>query len=396
MAERAGHRLALGSILTSHLTRKLITREVSMKGIQRFSKTLQSVVLAGIVLASTLGAATTAAAQDLKDIQTSKPPLLLKAQGSFFVGGESVVETDDALGFPGTGHITINQMYVEYVVPQPELGVPVVMLHGGTLSGKSYQTTPDGRMGWNEYFVRQGHAVYLPDQVSRARSGFDQGVFNKVQAGTAQPSALPVIIRASNESEWPVFRFGPTFGSPWPDEQFPVSAIDKFAKQGIPDLNGLLPTPDPNFKALSDLAIQANGAVVMGHSESGNWPLEAALTNSTGTKGLILLEPLGCNATTYTDQQIAKLATVPILIEFGDHLDTPTPLFDWPAAVANCKAFIARVNAAHGNAQLLYPPDLGIHGNSHMVMLDKNNLQIADLILKWIDTNVGKNKVAKK
>ena len=49
-----------------------------------------------------------------------------------------------------------------------------------------------------------------------------------------------------------------------------------------------------------------------------------------------------------------------------------------------------------GNAQMLWPPALGIHGNSHMFMLDKNNLQIADLILKWIDENVGKKKVAKK
>jgi hypothetical protein len=69
--------------------------------------------------------------------------------------------------------------------------------------------------------------------------------------------------------------------------------------------------------------------------------------------------------------------------------------YHWAAAFADCKAFIARVNAVQGgNAQMLYPPDLGIHGNSHMFMLDKNNLQIADLILKWIDKNVGKNQVA--
>jgi hypothetical protein len=61
----------------------------------------------------------------------------------------------------------------------------------------------------------------------------------------------------------------------------------------------------------------------------------------------------------------------------------------------NCNALIDKINAA-GDATMLYPPDLNIHGNSHMVMLDKNNLQIADLILKWIDEHVGKKKVAKK
>ena len=34
---------------------------------------------------------------------------------------------------------------------------------------------------------------------------------------------------------------------------------------------------------------------------------------------------------------------------------------------------------------MLHPVELGIHGNSHMIMQDKNNLQIADLIIQWID-----------
>ena len=133
------------------------------------------------------------------------------------------------------------------------------------------------------------------------------------------------------------------------------------------------------------------GAVVIGHSQSGRFPLDAALVNPTGTKGLIAIEPVGCNATVYTDQQIATLATVPILVMFGDHLDTPSFL-NWTSIFANCQAFIARVNAAGGNAQMLWPPDLGIHGNSHMIMNDKNSDQIADLILNWINANVGKKK----
>ena len=38
---------------------------------------------------------------------------------------------------------------------------------------------------------------------------------------------------------------------------------------------------------------------------------------------------------------------------------------------------------------MLFPPDQGIRGNSHMIMQDKNNLQIADLILKWMDKAVS-------
>jgi pimeloyl-ACP methyl ester carboxylesterase len=360
-----------------------------MERIQRF-KTLQLAVLAGVLLAGTFGTAITATAQNVQSLQTPNGSLVLKAQGAFFVGGQDVLQTNiEAGGIFGPGHLTINQMYVEYMIPQGNPNtVPVVMVHGATLSGKSWQTTPDGRMGFNEYFVRQGYPVYLADQVSRARSGFNQAVYNDVGAGILPPSAQPSIFRFTDEAAWTNFRFGPTFGTPFSDEQFPVQAVGEFSKQGIPDLNAVLPTPNPTYKALSDLAIQLNGAVLIGHSESGTYPLEAALINSTGIKGLIVTEPFpNCNATVYTDQQIATLATVPILVEFGDHLDAVP---SWTASFANCQAFISRVNAAHGNATMLHLPDAGLKGNSHMFMLDKNNLQVADLFLKWIVQNVGK------
>ncbi|MBI5281016.1 MAG: alpha/beta fold hydrolase [Candidatus Solibacter usitatus] len=318
---------------------------------------------------------------------------MLKAQGSFFVGGEKVEQTYVELGsFGPPGHISVNQMYVRYMVPQGgDSKAAVVMVHGMTLTGKTWETTPDGRMGWDEYFVRKGHPVYVPDQVSRGRSGFNQRVFNNVRAGTTPQSEQPVMRRFSDEVVWPNFRFGPKPGAAYPDEQFPVAAADELSKQSIPDLNSSLPTPNPSFKALSDLATQLKRAVLMGHSQGGSFPLEAALVDSAGIKGMVLVEPGNCPAA-YTDQQIAKLATAPILVVFGDHLsDTPTgiaALRSWQGPFDACQAFIARVKAAGGNAQMLYPPDLGIHGNSHMIMQDKNNLQIADLILKWIDRNV--------
>ena len=176
-----------------------------------------------------------------------------------------------------------------------------------------------------------------------------------------------------------MFRFGPTFGAPYPDEQFPVEAMDRFAKQMVPDLNAMLPAPNPTHKALSDLALSLKGAVLMGHSESGRAPLEAALINASGIRGMIVIEPPGGCGMKYTEQQIATLARLPILIVFGDHLSVAPR--NWLGAFENCKDFIARINAAKGNAKMLYPPDLGIHGNSHMIMQDKNNLEIADLIL---------------
>jgi pimeloyl-ACP methyl ester carboxylesterase len=358
-------------------------------------------VRVGVVLSGVFGTPLGASAQALKDVQIPDTPLVLKAQGSFFVGGEKVEQTQGELGDLGPGgHITVNQMYVRYMVPQGGDGnVPVVMVHGATLTGKSWETTPDGRMGWDEYFVRKGHPVYVPDQVGRGRSGFNQAVFNNVRAGSAPANTLPRWLRFSDEGVWPNFRFGAKPGAPFPDSQFPVTALDELSRQGVPDVSfGGVPTPNPTFKALSDLASQVNGAVLMGHSQSGSFPLEAALINPAVARGLVLVEPGSCPGR-YSAEQIAALAKVPILVVFGDHRDNPTglpTLPTWQARFDACQAMIARLKAAGGQAEMLDPPERGIRGNSHMIMQDRNHLQIADFILQWMAERVSKRPVEKK
>ena len=358
-------------------------------------------ILLGAALTSSRVTDSSLLAQALKDVQTPDAPLVLKAQGSFFVGGDVVEQTQRELGDLGPGgHITVNQMYVRYMVPQGGDGnVPVVMVHGATLTGKSWETTPDGRMGWDEYFVRKGHPVYVPDQVGRGRSGFNQAVFNNVRAESAPGNTLPRWLRFSDEGVWPNFRIGVKPGEPYSDTQFPVAALGELSKQGVPDVSfGGIPTPNPTLKALSDLAGQVNGAVLMGHSQSGSFPLATALLNPAVARGLVLVEPGTCPAT-YTDEQIGTLAKVPILVVFGDHRDTPTgipSLPTWQGRYEGCQALIGRLKTAGGQAQMISPAEIGARGNSHMIMQDKNHLQVADLILNWIDERVGKPAGVKK
>ena len=55
---------------------------------------------------------------------------------------------------------------------------------------------------------------------------------------------------------------------------------------------------------------------------------------------------------------------------------------------AGRRAFIAAANAAGGKAELLVLPDIGIKGNTHMLMQDDNSLDIADILLDWIGKHV--------
>lgn len=370
---------------------------------ERLSMLCRSTIPVGVFLAVVLATPNGGVAQALKDVRTPDTPLVLKAQGSFFVGGETVAQTRVQLGgFGPDGHVTVNQMYVRFMVPQGGDGnVPVVMVHGATLTGKSYETTPDGRMGWDEYFVRRGHPVYVPDQVGRGRSGFNQARFNDARTGAAPATSLPSLLRFSDEVSWPNFRFGSAPNAPYPNSQFPVAAVGELSKQGVPDPSfGGVPTPNPTLKALSDLAGQLNGAVLMGHSQSGPFPLAAALLDPKAPKGLVLVEPGSCPGN-YTDEQIKTLATIPTLVVFGDFRDTPTGIGDstvhfWQRSFMSCQALIGRLKAAGGQAEMLDPSRPALRGSSHMIMQDRNHLQVADFILQWIDERVARRRGANR
>jgi pimeloyl-ACP methyl ester carboxylesterase len=317
--------------------------------------------------------------------------LVIRQMGSFFIDGDTVFAEHPAPGLPlvgAPGTITINQMYVEFQVPRGgDRHVPLVLIHGGDLTGATYETTPDGRMGWEEFFLRRRRPVYVPDQVGRGRSGFDLRAINEVGLGLRPVSDLPSFLILAQETAWTLFRFGPAPGEPFADAKFPVDAAGELSKQAVPDINLSLPTPNPSIRHLATLAERLDGAVLLGHSQSGLYPLEAALLEPEAVKGTVNIEPGGCNNEVYTDEQIATLATVPTLVVFGDHLDD-VPF--WAEAFADCQAFVERVNDAGGDAEMLYPPNLGIFGNSHMLMQDRNNLQIARLILRWVDEHVGR------
>lgn len=324
-----------------------------------------------------------------QSVSTDKSsPITIADQGSFFIGGITKKYGVTA----NNGDITVNQMYVQYQMPLKSEHFPIVMIHGCCLSSKSWETTPDGRMGWNEYFLRKDRPVYLVDQVSRARSGFDPSIMGAVRAGVLPPGELPGILTFSHQLAWRLFRFGPVYGETFKNVQFPIESVDNLYKQMIPDLNALLDAENPTWMNLALLAKKLDGAILMGHSESGFFPQHAALIDMDNIRGIISIE-LDCPAN-LSEVQVDILAKVPTLIIFGDYLgDVPDDPGNWVGALAGCEALAKRINDADGNTQVIHLPQLGIYGNSHMLMQDRNNLDVADIILTWLDETIEKRKV---
>jgi hypothetical protein len=181
----------------------------------------------------------------------------------------------------------------------------------------------------------------------------------------------------------------------------------------IPDLNGTLtdqsvcigtgsscvPTdPAAFYNTPSQMALLANelgGAILMAHSESSPFPTMATFQPASGcypftsgsackVKGLIQVET-GCFGN-LTGPEITTLSHIPILIVSGDYTSAQPS--------ASCQLEIQQITAQGGDIKYarlpsltpgsLFPGSPGpIFGNDHMMMLDKNNLQVADILIGW-------------
>ncbi len=155
----------------------------------------------------------------------------------------------------------------------------------------------------------------------------------------------------------------------------------------IPDLNAELPSPNPTWTNLSGLAIKLKGAILMGHSESGFFPEQAALINPEEIKGLITIESRVPRAHRGADFQPWRKFRRWLSSAITSTTSRAYPNM-WRERFDGCAKFVEQVKAAGGDATMMHLPKYGQFGNSHMLMQDKNNLQVADLILKWIDEHV--------
>jgi hypothetical protein len=176
---------------------------------------------------------------------------LVKEIGSFHVGGRSETLTgmptrdvSFSVGMPAikvdpNGEFEVEQMYVQYVkLAQPKGRVPILMWHGGGLSGVTWETKPDGKPGWQQWFLNAGYDVYVSDAVERGRASWAR----YPEIYKSEP-----MFRTKKEA-WELFRIGPSYEPggqrlAFEGQQFPVEAFDQFGKQGVP--RWLLPTTRP-------------------------------------------------------------------------------------------------------------------------------------------------------
>ncbi len=351
-----------------------------------FARTLSALSLSVLLLSSSVAGAQSGSKQE---------PLTIQEQGSFSVGGtvSSTPGTFDNSAPTAAGQtLHGDHAYVFYQIQPNPKPLPIVMLHGAFQSARSWETTPDGREGFQNIFLRRSYPVYLVDQPRRGRAG------NSTVATTIEPTPYDQLF-------FDQFRIGK-----WPEYFSNVqfsrdpAALDQFFRSVTPNTGPF----DANVisDAMSALFDKTGPAILFTHSQAGGPGWLTAIKNSN-VKAIVALEPgsgfifpegevpadMPSAAGTLKGEAVPiadfeKLTRLPIVIYYGDNFPTePTAergQDNWRVRLAMAKLWVDAVNKHGGDATLIHLPDIGIKGGTHFLMSDLNNVEIADQIAKFL------------
>lgn len=248
------------------------------------------------------------------------------------------------------GTYPVEHAYVQYFVPARRRDAPpVVLLHGGGMTGTVWETTPDGRQGWLHGLLDEGYAVHVVDIVERGRAGWVPGLW----------AGEPVL--RSMEEAWRLFRFGPPDGfaarTAYPRCRFPVEALEALARGFVPRWTS---TTDAQVAAFTALLERLETASVVCHSQGGEIAFRAATAAPERVAVLVALEPSGL-----PEEPLAT--ALPVTLVTGDYLDVDDT---WRGLRARWDAFAARRQAEGGRIARI---DLArdFPGTTHLPMQDR-------------------------
>jgi pimeloyl-ACP methyl ester carboxylesterase len=344
--------------------------------------------------ALTLGFTTTADADPASRGGRSKL-LTLQEQGSFSAGG-TVLRTDGVFN-PRTPFDTQGQTLhgdhasVSYQIPENPRRYPLVFLHGAGQSARCWETTPDGREGFNNIFLRRRYATYLVDQPRRGQAG-------QTTVSTATD------VTTFDQNWFTQFRIGlaPSY---YPGVQFPRDddSLNQFFRQMTPNTG---PYDDEVISDAMAAVFERSGRGILVTHSQGGVPGWRTAMKSRRVRAIVAYEPGGF---VFPDDDLPEpipniyrlmagipvpradfleLTKIPIVVYYGDNIpnqpsDVPARDF-WRAALEMARRWAKVINRNGGDATVVHLPDKGIRGNTHFLFSDLNNVKVADLLSDWL------------
>ncbi len=350
----------------------------------------------------------------------------LARTGIFYAGGKYV-------GEPGK-EVMGGSAYVEVWVPkQIRHPYPIIYIHGAGQTATDWLQTPDGRPGWAYYFARQGYVQYMVDSPARGRSPYvpdHDGMLNIRNVAQLEST----FTASAKKGDFPRAHL---------HTQFPGTGLmgdpvfDNFAKTQVQFLGGGGPLSQDElsrdaFVALLDMI--KTPVIILSHSQGGpvGWLMADARPNQV--KGIVTIEPAAPQIKGVDTAKVAynnggglTWGVTSSPIHYDPPVNQPSELqvvleekSDIPGDVVPCymqkeparklvnleKIPVVYLSAEGGyhrvfdhclakwlnqagvKTRFVRLEDVGIHGNGHEMMLEKNSDEIAKWLAGWIDKNV--------
>jgi pimeloyl-ACP methyl ester carboxylesterase len=302
-------------------------------------------------------------------------PLSIAAQGHFFTG------LREHTGPAGT---SVYGMHVGWQSP-PSVLSNLVLVHGGGGQALDMLATPDGREGWATLFLRDGFAVYTVDRPGMGRSPYHPDIYG--------PCGPP----ATYDS------FVATFAGPSPTGLPPHTQWPGDGTRGDRALAQFLawqePLPGSAADAHEAMRVGATGlldrigaSVLLTHSLGGAFGWLAASERRSLVRAVVAVEPAGPPFMNHPVLGSFTYGLTAVPVSFGpgageaklDGLPVAVITAECSGFGPSCDATAAYLRECGADVTELRLAELGIHGNGHAMMLERNNAEIATVITDWI------------
>lgn len=321
--------------------------------------------------------------------------LVIARQGMFSSGGtvtEPVEgefdETTNWLDLTRAGNTAhVDHANVLYQIPANDNGNPIVYLHGYGQSRMGWMTTPDGREGWSDIFLKNGHSAFLVDQPRRGEAG-----------STAAMTADNIDTWSEDSKEYMPgdqawythFRIGRVAPERYEGSQFPEGeeAQNQFFRQMTPNTGSYDEAVDAAAlgEVMNDVyEMTGDKAIYITHSQGGRVGWSTPMEH---VSAIVAIEPGGTPEIGSENYQKLLDAEIPIVIYFGDYIDNgPQDIQStgfWKDVKDAAFEFAEAYNADGGDCTVVDLPKEGITGNSHFMFQEMNNQEIAEHIESWL------------
>lgn len=336
------------------------------------------------ILASFLATLMTVSNNAYAQSDNENTPLVIQEQGSFATEGTI---TTDSLGNKFHG----DHGYVFYQMPVQPRKYPIVMLHGIHQASKTWESTPDGREGFQNIFLRRNFSVYNLTHPRRGNAGRSQ----------AFAEIAPIYDEQTWYTKWRIGVYPEYFDN----VQFPrdEESLNQFMRQMTPNIGPI--DFDVNTTVIAGLFDNLNGAIMMAHS-AGVMHTWKTIPKSDNIKGVVALEgggyfsfptdglrpetdaEEGLEYIMVSPEIFQTFTRMPMLLIYGDNI--PTEHHDiyeldvWRIRLSLARQWADAVNRRGGDVTVIHLPEIGIYGNTHFPMSDLNNKEIAGIISKWL------------